>query len=75
MADRAKAQNVAQGTTSFFAGRPERGNHGLCPTSYGAEVDVHRARAAKGAPKADEIPTFFCSRSSALGETFSLLQR
>eukprot|EP00964_Phaeocystis_antarctica_P130068 scaffold93896_cov27-Phaeocystis_antarctica.AAC.1 len=49
MADRPKPQNLAQGTTSFFAGRPERGNHGLCPTSHGAEVDVHRARAAEGA--------------------------
>ena len=49
MADRAKPQNLAQETTSFFAGRPERGNHGLCPTSHGAEVDVHRARTAEGA--------------------------
>ena len=49
MADRPKPQNLAQGTTSFFAGRPERGNHGLCPTIDGAEVDAHRARAAEGA--------------------------
>eukprot|EP00964_Phaeocystis_antarctica_P152029 scaffold119762_cov87-Phaeocystis_antarctica.AAC.1 len=32
MADRPKPQNLAQETTNFFAGRPERGNHGLCPT-------------------------------------------
>eukprot|EP00964_Phaeocystis_antarctica_P160750 scaffold132580_cov28-Phaeocystis_antarctica.AAC.1 len=49
MADRPKPQDLAQGTTSFFAGRPERGNHGLCPTIDRAEVDVHRARAAEGA--------------------------
>ena len=58
MADRAKAQNLAQETTSFFAGRPERGNHGLCPTSYGAEVDVHRARAAEGALPAAKSDAF-----------------
>ena len=58
MADRAKAQNLAQGTTSFFAGRPERGNHGLCPTIDGAEVDVHRARAAEGALPAAETDAF-----------------
>ena len=45
-------------TTSFFAGRPERGNHGLCPTSYGAEVDVHRARAAEGALPAAKSDAF-----------------
>eukprot|EP00964_Phaeocystis_antarctica_P122149 scaffold85794_cov48-Phaeocystis_antarctica.AAC.4 len=49
MADRAKPQNMAQDSTSFFAGRPERGSHGLCPTIRGAEVDVHRGRTAEGA--------------------------
>eukprot|EP00964_Phaeocystis_antarctica_P007022 scaffold3806_cov67-Phaeocystis_antarctica.AAC.1 len=58
MADRPKPQNLAQGTTSFFAGRPERGNHGLRPTSYGAEVDVHRARTAEGALPAAETAAF-----------------
>ena len=58
MADRAKAQNLAQETTSFFAGRPERGNHGLCPTIDGAEVDVHRARAAEGALPAAKSDAF-----------------
>eukprot|EP00964_Phaeocystis_antarctica_P123333 scaffold86992_cov37-Phaeocystis_antarctica.AAC.1 len=63
MADRAKAQNLAQETTSFFAGRPERGNHGLCPTSYGAEVDAHRARTAEGAlPAARAMPFTLCLR-------------
>ena len=60
MADRAKAQNLAQGTTSFFAGRPERGNRELCPTIDGAEVDVHRARTAEGAlpaAKSDAFPS------------------
>ena len=63
MADRAKAQNLAQGTTSFFAGRPERGNHGLCPTIDGAEVpevDAHRARAAEGALPAAKSDAFHC---------------
>ena len=58
MADRAKAQNLAQETTSFFAGRPERGNHGLCPTSHGAEVDAHRARTAEGALPAAKSDAF-----------------
>ena len=52
MADRPKPQNLVQETTSFFAGRPERGNHGLCPTSHGAEVDVHRARTEGALPAA-----------------------
>eukprot|EP00964_Phaeocystis_antarctica_P073189 scaffold44888_cov21-Phaeocystis_antarctica.AAC.1 len=58
MADRAKPQNLAQGTTSFFAGRPERGNHGLCPTIDDAEVDAHRARAAEGALSREERRSF-----------------
>ena len=61
MADRAKPQNLAQGTTSFFAGRPERGNHGLCPTIDDAEVDAHRARAAEGALPAAKSDGFHSS--------------
>ena len=45
---RAKAQNMGAKTTSFFAGRPERGNYGLCPTCHGAEVDVHRPQGGRG---------------------------
>jgi len=48
-------------TTSFFAGRPERGNHGLCPTIHGAEVDVHRARTAEGALPAAKSDGFHSS--------------
>eukprot|EP00964_Phaeocystis_antarctica_P005095 scaffold2787_cov33-Phaeocystis_antarctica.AAC.1 len=44
-------------TTSFFAGRPERGNHGLCPTSHGAEVDVHRPQGGQAASLAARRPT------------------
>eukprot|EP00964_Phaeocystis_antarctica_P119159 scaffold82895_cov52-Phaeocystis_antarctica.AAC.1 len=75
MADRPKPQNVAQGTTSFFAGRPERGNHGLCPTIHGAEVDAHRARTAEGAlPSRQErcLSRFASDGSVALESTVDI---